>query len=76
MHKWNDILEAFIIKRKSFEYENEIRGITCLSDRELDGKRVLNAVCKEKVPSLKSRVVNPREMTDKGKSMSVLIFKH
>jgi hypothetical protein len=50
MDKWNDILEAFIIKRKSFEYENEIRAITCLPDHQLDSKRILNAVGRIFIP--------------------------
>jgi hypothetical protein len=45
-------LEEFVIKRKSFEYENEIRAITCLPDHHLGSKRVLDAGDRRKVSSL------------------------
>jgi hypothetical protein len=64
MDEWNDVFEAFLIKRKSFEYENEIRAATCLPDHHMGSKRALNALDREKVSSLNSCVVNPREMTD------------
>jgi hypothetical protein len=32
-----DFFEAFLMKRKSFEYENEIRAITCLPDGRIGG---------------------------------------
>jgi hypothetical protein len=42
-------------------------AITSLPDHHLGSKLVLNAIDREKVSSLKSHVVNPREMIDKVK---------
>jgi Protein of unknown function (DUF2971) len=71
VNEWNDVFQAFLIKRKSFEYENEIRAVTCLPDHHHhSGKDVLDAVDEEKVRSPKSIVANPEEMTDKGKYVS------
>ena len=35
MNEWNNPFQAFVTKRKSFEYENEIRAVTCLPDDRL-----------------------------------------
>ena len=71
INEWNDVFQAFLIKRKSFEYENEIRAVTCLPDRHhYSGKGVLDAVDKAKVRSPKPIVANPEEITDKGKYVS------
>ena len=35
MNEWNNLFQAFVTKRKSFEYENEIRAVTCLHDDRL-----------------------------------------
>jgi Protein of unknown function (DUF2971) len=70
VNEWNDVFQAFLIKRKSFEYENEIRAVTCLPDHNQSGKGVLNAVDKAKVCSLNSTAANPEELTDKGKYVS------
>lgn len=70
MNEWN-ILEAFVIKRKSFAQENEIRAVTSLPDDHL-GEKVLSEVDKERarVNPSKPRIVNPKELTDRGKYVS------
>ena len=70
MNQWSNLLQAFVTKRKSFEYENEIRAITCLPDNHLCGELIIKEANKEKVPSFKQGIVNPRELTDKGKYVS------
>ena len=70
VNEWNDVFQAFLIKRKSFEYENEIRAVTCLpDDHHQSGKSVLNAVAKKNF-SPNSAVANAEEITDKGKYVS------
>ena len=66
-----DTLEAFMIKRKSFAHENEIRAATSLPDDHL-GEKVFSEVDKERerVNPSKPRIVNPKELTDKGKYVS------
>jgi hypothetical protein len=71
LDEWNNIFQAFVTKRKSFEYENEIRAITCLPDNHASSEWIIKTSNKEKVSSFKPRVVNPRELTDKGKYVSV-----
>jgi hypothetical protein len=70
MDEWNT-LEAFMIKRKSFAHENEIRAVTELPDDHL-GEKVFSEVDKERerVNPSKPRIVNPKELTDKGKYVS------
>ena len=70
MNEWNT-LEAFVIKRKYFAQENEIRAVTSLPDDHL-GEKVLSEVDKERerVNPSKPRIVNPKELTDKGKYVS------
>ena len=70
MNEW-DTLEAFVIKRKYFAQENEIRAVTSLPDDHL-GEKVLSEVDKERerVNPSKPRIVNPKELTDKGKYVS------
>ncbi len=71
INEWNNIFQAFVTKRKSFEYENEIRAVTCLPDNHLNSERIIKIANKEKkVSSFKSRIVNPMEQTDKGKYVS------
>ena len=67
MNEWNT-LEAFVIKRKYFAQENEIRAVTSLPDDHL-GEKVLSEVDKERerVNPSKPRIVNPKALTDKGK---------
>ena len=71
LDEWNNIFQAFVTKRKSFEYENEIRAITCLPDNHVSSEWIIKTSNKEKVSSFKPRFVNPRELTDKGKYVSV-----
>jgi hypothetical protein len=70
MNEWNT-LEAFVIKRKYFAHEDEIRAVTSLPDDHL-GEKVLSEVDKERerVNPSKPRIVNPKELTDKGKYVS------
>lgn len=70
MNEWNDLLQAFVTKRKSFEYENEIRAITCLPDDHLTSEWIVQTKNREKVAWSKPRSVNPRELTEKGKYVS------
>jgi hypothetical protein len=70
MNEWSNLLQAFVTKRKSFEYENEIRAVTCLPDNRLSDEWIIKEANKEKVSSFKPRIVNPRELTDKGKYVS------
>ena len=68
MSKWNNLFQAFVTKRKSFEYENEIRALTCLPDDSLSSEWiVVKTANRERVSSSKRRIVNPRDLTDKGK---------
>jgi hypothetical protein len=71
MDEWN-ILEAFVIKRPYFSYEDEIRAITCLSDDHI-GKRVFSKLDmeREKKPISRQRSVDPTELTNNGKYVKV-----
>ncbi len=63
----NDLLQAFVTKRKSFEYENEIRAVTCLPPRdEISMSTIAKSDQGKKVFS-KKRAINSQELTDKGK---------
>jgi hypothetical protein len=70
MNEWNT-LEAFMVKRKSFAHENEIRAVTELPDDHL-GEKVFSEVDKERerFTLSKPRIVNSKELTDKGKYVS------
>jgi hypothetical protein len=69
MNEWNNLFEAFVTKRKSFEYENEIRAVTCIPDDNLSHELLANASSTEgsNIFSSRERTVNPTELTDKGK---------
>ena len=72
MNESNNLFQAFVTKRKSFEYENEIRAVTCLPDNNHPRNEWIEKTAnkEEKVSSFKPRIVNPRELTDKGKYVS------
>ncbi len=67
MNEWNNLFQAFVTKRKSFEYENEIRAVTCLPDDRLSSEWTIKTTNREWVSLSKWRIVNPRDLTDKGK---------
>ncbi len=72
-NEWDNIIQAFVTKRKSFEYENEIRAVTCLPDNNLSKESIVRIANSEESFfsfSSKARVINPRELTDKGKYVS------
>jgi hypothetical protein len=72
--EWNNnLFQAFVTKRKSFEYENEIRAVTCLPDDNLSTDSVVKTANREDLffsSSPKDRVINPKDLTDKGKYVS------
>ena len=73
MNEWsnNNLFQAFVTKRKSFEYEKEIRAVTCLPDDKVSRHLLANTATKESnVFSTRKRTVNPKELTDKGKYVS------
>ncbi len=70
--EWN-LFEAFVTKRKSFEYENEIRAITCLPHGDIDNNGILNKQSKQnkKIPTTDQLpTMDPMDLTDKGKYVS------
>jgi len=67
MNEWNNLFQAFVTKRKSFEYENEIRAVTCLPDDRLRDEWIVKTAIRERVSSSKWRIVKPTDLTDKGK---------
>ncbi len=67
MNEWNNLFQAFVTKRKSFEYENEIRAVTCLPDYHLSSEHIVKTGTRERVSTSKSHIVNPKVLTDKGK---------
>ncbi len=73
-NEWDNLIQAFVTKRKSFEYENEIRAVTCLAaDDNLSTESTIKTANREDFffsSSSKARVINPRELTDKGKYVS------
>src|SRR5918995_5528130 len=80
INEWNDLFQAFVTKRKSFEYENEIRAITCLPDDNFNRELLANSSTEgSDVFSSQKRTVNPKELTDKGKyvraNLEVLVEK-
>jgi hypothetical protein len=71
MNEWNNLFQAFVTKRKSFEYEKEIRAVTCLPDDNVSRHLLANGATEENnVFSSRERTVNPKELTDKGKYVS------
>jgi hypothetical protein len=71
MNEWNNLFQAFVTKRKSFEYENEIRAVTCLPDDNVNHELLANTATEgSNVFSSRERTINPKELTDKGKYVS------
>ena len=72
MNEWNNnLFQAFVTKRKSFEYEKEIREVTCLPDDKVSRHLLANTATEESnVFTPRNRTVNPKELTDKGKDVS------
>ena len=71
-NKWNPF-EAFVIKRKSFEYENEVRAITCLplNGHIDDGKLPSEQIGQKEVSAVDQPLaMDPKDLTDKGKYVS------
>lgn len=72
MNEWKNLFQAFVTKRKSFEYEKEIRAVTCLPDDNVSRHLLVNTATEESNAfSSRERTVNPKELTDKGKYVSV-----
>jgi hypothetical protein len=66
-----DVFRAFVIKRKSFEYENEIRAVTCLPDAHIDHELPpVAGTAGGNIFSPRERTLNPTQLTDKGKYVS------
>ncbi len=71
MNRWTNPFEAFVTKRKSFEYENEIRAVTCLPSDNLSRELLASTVTEgSNIFSSQKRTINPKELTDKGKYVS------
>lgn len=71
MNEWKNLFQAFVTKRKSFEYEKEIRAVTCLPDDNVSRHLLVNTATEESNAfSSRERTVNPKELTDKGKYVS------
>ena len=71
MNEWNDLFQGFVTKRKSFEYENEIRAVTCLPDDNVNRELLANKATEgSNVFSSRERTIDPKELTDKGKYVS------
>jgi Protein of unknown function (DUF2971) len=71
MNEWNNLFQAFVTKRKSFEYEKEIRAVTCLPDDNVSRHLLANGATEENnVFSSRERTIKPKELTDKGKYVS------
>ncbi len=73
-NEWDNLIQAFVTKRKSFEYENEIRAVTCMpADANLSKESIVKTANREDLffsSSPKDRVINPKDLTDKGKYVS------
>jgi hypothetical protein len=72
-NEWDNLIQAFVTKRKSFEYENEIRAVTCMPDANLSKESIVKTANREDLffsSSPKDRVINPKDLTDKGKYVS------
>ena len=73
MNEWN-VYEAFVIKRKPFEHEREVRAITSLPwEGEGFGEPILSEADKirEKNNPTVKRKIDPNEMTESGKYVPV-----
>jgi hypothetical protein len=71
MNEWKNFFQAFVTKRKSFEYEKEIRAVTCLPDDNVSRHLLVNTATEESNAfSSRERTVDPKELTDKGKYVS------
>jgi hypothetical protein len=71
MDEWNNLFQAFVTKRKSFEYENEIRAVTCLPYDNVNHDLLANTASEgSNIFSSQERTINPKELTDKGKYVS------
>lgn len=64
-----DIFEAFLVKRKSFEYENEIRAVTCLPAGRDSGAG--GEASRDMAVPPRAAGAGPRDLTDKGKYVRV-----
>lgn len=72
MNRWTNLFEAFLTKRKSFEYENEIRAVTCLPSDNLNRELLASTATEgSNIFLSQNRTINPKELTDKGKYVSV-----
>jgi len=71
MNEWN-VSEAFIIKRKSFEHEHELRAITCLPEIGF-GDPILSESDKlrERISPVPKRKLDPAQLIDSGKYVHV-----
>ncbi|MFL6510680.1 MAG: DUF2971 domain-containing protein [Nitrososphaera sp.] len=68
MNEWkDDLLQAFVTKRKSFEYENEIRAVTCLPLHDEISISIIAKSDQGKKVFSNERAINSQELTDKGK---------
>jgi hypothetical protein len=71
MNRWTNLFEAFLTKRKSFEYENEIRAVTCLPSDNLNRELLASTATEgSNIFLSQNRTINPKELTDKGKYVS------
>lgn len=72
MNRWANLFEAFLTKRKSFEYENEIRAVTCLPPDNLNRELLASTATEgSNIFLSQNRTINPKELTDKGKYVGV-----
>jgi hypothetical protein len=72
MTRWTNLFEAFLTKRKSFEYENEIRAVTCLPSDNVSRELLASTATEgSNIFLSQNRTINPKELTDKGKYVSV-----
>jgi len=71
MDEWN-VYEAFIIKRKSFEHEHELRAVTCLPEVGF-GKPILGESDKlrERISPTPKRKLDSAQLTDSGKYVHI-----
>ena len=71
MTKWN-VYQAFIIKRKSFEHEHELRAITSLPETGF-GDPILTESDKllERISPAPKGELDPAQLTDSGKYVHV-----
>jgi len=69
--------EAFVAKRKAFEFEKELRAITTLPLDHLYGPPVLTDADKERLAKSpqKQRTIDPSQLTEKGKYVSADLEK-